>query len=774
MPDSIRPVVVPAQMRRDHLREKTVEGLHGLFPLIARDSDLHVENIRVKPAAYSSNDQKKAILHGRSLAEPVVGDLVLRDKSGKVIDTKKNHILAHLPYFTERHSFIIGGNEYEVPSQLRLKPGVYTRERGNGAYEAAFNLAKGSNFRIAMEPETGKLRMELGTSSIPLRPVLRALGVSDSALKQTWGAELFDANKAGRGTTDEAAVAKLVNKLKRPRDEVAAIPEARQRFLSEYYASTRMDPEVTARTLGTPFDKVTPQALLAASQKLIQVHRGEAQGDDRDSLEFKTLHTVDDFFKERLEKDARKSVVSKLKWRLNQGKDKSLKEIVPNSTFTRPLNSFLTTSALSAVPTGYNPMEIIDHASKITSLGEGGISSDRAIPFESRKVHATHLGILDPVRTPECYDDQTEVFTSQGWMRWQDVTKETKFACRVQGKLSFHTPTSLYAADYRGPMLSFVTRNVDLVVTPNHRMFVRRRRMNAAWSIETAEQTFHAHVRGLTSRHRVQHNGPRAYVVPGTPVFRMSRLLGTLPDLKFSAEDWAEFLGWYVSEGHVVDKIGRRRVYISQSEDVNTMKCDEIRALLTRMGLSWNQRGRKDAFYICSKQLVDHLKPLGKSHEKYLPEYVFHMSSKAQRRLLHSLMLGDGHQKQGATPDKLSRQTYTTCSYRLANDVARLAAILGLPVHIRTADAAEEHHHTVYRVCFLQSKYNYLQQGKSEYAKIDYEGKVYCATVPGGLLYVRRNGSVPVWCGNSGHAGIDIRAAMGAHKDRHGNLGSAR
>ncbi len=35
-----------------------------------------------------------------------------------------------------------------------------------------------------------------------------------------------------------------------------------------------------------------------------------------------------------------------------------------------------------------------------------------------------------------------------------------------------------------------------------------------------------------------------------------------------------------------------------------------------------------------------------------------------------------------------------------------------------------------------------------------YRGMVYCATVPGGLLYVRRNGCTPYWTGNSSHSGV--------------------
>jgi DNA-directed RNA polymerase beta subunit len=397
----IRPIVVDARTRRDHLREKTVTGLTTLFPLVGRDHDLVVENVRVKPAAYSSNDQKTAILHGRTLSEPVVGDLVLKDKNGKVVDTKKGHILAHLPYFTERHSMIVGGNEYEVPNQLRLKPGVYTRERGNGEFEAAFNLSKGDNFRISMEPETGKLRAEFGTTTVPLRPVLKALGISDATMKQHWGADLHAANLSTRATTEDGALNKLVTRLKRPRDVVADTTEAKQRFLHEYFDKTRMDADVNKQTLGHAFDRVTPMAMLEASKKLIRVHKGDDEGDDRDSLEFKTIHTVDDFFQERLEKDAKRTIAPKLVWKINQAKGRPLKEVIPNSAFTRSLTSFLTTSALSAIPTQYNPVELIDHASKITSLGEGGISSDRAIPFEARKVHNTHLGILDPVRTPE-------------------------------------------------------------------------------------------------------------------------------------------------------------------------------------------------------------------------------------------------------------------------------------------------------------------------------------------------------------------------------------
>lgn len=411
----IHPIIVDARTRRDLVRSKTVTGLEKLFPLVGRTHELHVTDVRVKPADYSSNDQKTAILHGRTLAEPIVGTLTLRDKAtGAIVDTKKSHVLAHLPYFTERHTFIVGGNEYEVPHQLRLKSGVYTRERDNGEYEAAFNLAKGHNFRLSMDPATGKMSAEFGTTTAPLKPLLNALGVSDAEIKHAWGAEVAGANAATKASSEAVVVNKLVSKVKRHKDTIANTPEARARYLADYFDGTRMDPSVTKRTLGHGYDRASPHAMLAASKKLLAVHQGRDEGDDRDSLEFKHIRSPDDFFQERMEKDAKRSVGAKVTWKMDKAKDKTIASIVPNSAFSRPLHSFLTSSAIAAVPTQYNPMEIIDHASKVTSLGEGGIQSDRAIPFEARKVHSTHLGVLDPVRTPESGHAGIDVRVSMG------------------------------------------------------------------------------------------------------------------------------------------------------------------------------------------------------------------------------------------------------------------------------------------------------------------------------------------------------------------------
>jgi DNA-directed RNA polymerase subunit beta len=402
MTKNLQPIMSDALTRRNSIRDKTVKGLTTLFPIDARNYRLEVKNVYVDTKDYSSNQQKEALMRGRTLHEPVLGTLILKDKkTDKILSQEKDYTLAHLPYFTERHTFIVGGNEYSVPSQLRLKSGVYTRERANGEFEAAFNLSKGANFRLSMEPDTGRMHMELGTSKIPLYSLLRALSVPDGDIRKYWGSELRDVNSHLADEKEDSLLTKIVNKIKRVGDVVPTTIEGKKAFIHAYFDATEMDPEVTQRTLGTPVAKASPLALLIASKRLLQVHKGEAEADDRDSLEFKTIHAVDDFFQERLDIHARRTIARKLEQRLNRAATTDISKLVPKSTFTKSLNTFITSSNLSTQPMQINPIEILDHAMKVTSLGEGGISSERAIPFESRKIHNTHLGILDPVRTPE-------------------------------------------------------------------------------------------------------------------------------------------------------------------------------------------------------------------------------------------------------------------------------------------------------------------------------------------------------------------------------------
>lgn len=409
----LTPVLVPASVRREQIREKVVESLKSSFPFVGSRYTLDVQDVRVHPADIGPEEYKKALLTARTISEPVRGTLLLKDtQSGKVISKAPNFNLMQLPYFTDHHTFVLGGNQYNVSNQLRMKPGVYTRKRRNETLEASFNLAKGSNFRVSMDPEGGLFNMEYGSTHIPLYPVLNKLGVPDAEISRHWNPDLVRVNREATAGKEDKVIGKLYNVVSQ--DPTASDPNEQIEQIRKEYDRTVLDPRVTKMTLGHEYDKVNPDVILKASQKLLRAYNENIDFDERDSIAFKHLKGVDDFLAERIALESR-TLRNKFLTKLERGKGGL--DAIPYSPYTKTIKNFLVTSTLSGTPAQINPVEILDQAARVTSLGEGGISDIRAIPTDARKLHTSSITVLDPVRTPESHktgiDLRSAIFTSR-------------------------------------------------------------------------------------------------------------------------------------------------------------------------------------------------------------------------------------------------------------------------------------------------------------------------------------------------------------------------
>jgi len=396
--------------RRIQIRDKIIEGLQESFPIKSRNKTVEISDVSVDAKEYGSTAQKDAILKGETLFENVKGTVRMRDEKGKVIDEVKNFTLARVPYFTPRHTFIIGGNEYSVSNMVRRKPGVYARKRANGILEAAFNTHGGSNFRVSMDPAKGLPQLEYGATRIPMYSVLRHAGVPHDTISKSWGKRLADKNQQEVYSKATSHVDKLYAKeLPVYKQNANATTQEKMKEILARYRTAEMDPEVNRQTLGKPYKNVTPDALLDASSKVLRIFNDADEVDDQDNLDFKRFVSVDDLFKERIKLDAR-DIARKAAIKMEG--TPSLKKALPSAPFTRGLIDFMNKSQLVSVPTQTNPMELIDSAVRVTSLGEGGISTERAIPIEARQIHPTQMGAIDPIRTPETFRAGIDVRTS--------------------------------------------------------------------------------------------------------------------------------------------------------------------------------------------------------------------------------------------------------------------------------------------------------------------------------------------------------------------------
>lgn len=178
------------------------------------DHKIRATEIRMdKPGKrFSLAEQKKAVLEKGDLGLAIKAKVELLDKkTGAVLDTKDTTI-AHLPYLTDRNTVVYNGSEYVTTTQQRLKPGVYTRLKETGEVEAHVSPKSGTGMmaKLIFDPQKAVFVYQLGTTGIKLYGLLKDLGISDAQMREAWGAEIFDKNRA---TYDGNEVAKTWAKV---------------------------------------------------------------------------------------------------------------------------------------------------------------------------------------------------------------------------------------------------------------------------------------------------------------------------------------------------------------------------------------------------------------------------------------------------------------------------------------------------------------------------------------------------------------------------------
>lgn len=346
------------------------------------------------PERFTKAEHKKAVLSGGTLARKMTGTWTLLDNKTQQPVASRQATLAHVPYLTDSGTFVNKGVEYTLAHQLRLRPGVFTREKENGELEAHVNTlpGKGRSHRYYLDPQTGVFKIQIGQAKIPLMPLLKTLGVPEKNIREAWGNEITAANmQQGDAGTLDKLYSRLVYKPDSKADQLAKI-----KAIADEFNKTELDDTVTSRTLGKPYKTLTPEAIMDITKKLIAVNRREAESDDRDSMVYQSVLGPEDLLAERFVKD--RSVIRQLLWKATA---KKTLDHIPSGVFNKSLQAALIGSGLGSSLEEINPAEIFDHQTRVTRLGEGGIGSLDAVPAESRSVQPSHFGFIDYLRTPE-------------------------------------------------------------------------------------------------------------------------------------------------------------------------------------------------------------------------------------------------------------------------------------------------------------------------------------------------------------------------------------
>lgn len=355
-----------------------------------------------------------------------------------------------------------------------------------------------------------------------------------------------------------------------------------------------------------------------------------------------------------------------------------------------------------------------------------------------------------------CYDEQTQTLTNNGFKYWYEVTENDKIATfnPENGNIEYHKPNDdlmKFVSHYTGKMVHFRSKHMDIMVSPQHDMWVctnGRIMGKMKWKKMKAIDLYNSNIKNFyfmeqTNGYINNNNDNETFTIP----YVESRYTnGNNYILSFNTKAFVEFLGYFISEGSLnPSKAGKYCISITQKKkDV----LDKILSCVDKLNLQYNKgTDKRDGtveITIYHKSLWVYLKDNFGLYDKdrHISREIINLSNQSLKILLNALINGDG------TRDKRKGRTsmsYYSSSEELLDNVQEICIKLGYKAKILHASKLGTNSKLlVHRVMISNSRQKYRYCNNTMISLEDYDGIMYCYNVPNHLFITRRNGLIAI------------------------------
>ncbi len=348
--------------------------------------------------------------------------------------------MGDFPLMTEQGTFIINGAERVIVSQLVRSPGVYFDSQPDPSGQTIYRATIIPNRGAWLEFETDVqdqiwVRVDRARK-IPATVLIKALGYGN----KNQILELFDHHKSIQETlskdntdSEEDALLEIYKRL-RPGEPPTA-ESARSLLEMLFFDPKRYDLAVVGRyklfkklrhgvlyrypekrSGQTEYDRylnqevpverefireLTREDILATLRYLIKLMQGEGRVDDIDHLGNRRLRSVGELLQNQFRIGlARMERVVRERMTIQDVEVVTPQALINIRPVVAAIKEFFGSSQLSQFMDQTNPLAELTHKRRLSALGPGGLSRERA-GFEVRDVHHSHYGRICPIETPE-------------------------------------------------------------------------------------------------------------------------------------------------------------------------------------------------------------------------------------------------------------------------------------------------------------------------------------------------------------------------------------
>jgi DNA-directed RNA polymerase II subunit RPB2 len=359
-----------------------------------------------------------------------------------------------------------------------------------------------------------------------------------------------------------------------------------------------------------------------------------------------------------------------------------------------------------------------------------------------------------------CLTQATEVLTASGWVYINEITKKHKVASLIDGKyIKYVNPVDTYKFKYKGKMYKLTSQQVDLDVTMDHDLYVKKR--NRTYFERIAARDV------VGKRVRFKKDCENNY-----PEQTEMEIKYNGQTHKYDMDAFLQLLGIFIADGCLKKNSNEIQLSGAKQRKIDFMRtvCTKLEVNLKHsiggIGSHLNDEDLGVSNRFIDKVIYSYLKPLNVGAlNKFIPEFVWDLNQRQARILLESLISCDG------TKNKLTgSENYYTSSKRLADDVMKLAIHAGWSGSIKTLRKKGTEfidprgnksvlNADTLSVRIIKTKNNpqinhghcHEQDGQKEEV-YDYEGYVYCLEVRSHVFMTRLNNK-NVWMGNCSRSG---------------------
>ena len=404
------------------------EGVREVISEISPIEDFTGKNWELSLGDYKLGDPKLteeiAITKGLTYFSPLTVIATLTNKrTGKTV--KQEVFLGEVPKMTDRATFIVNGIERVIVNQIVRSPGVFFTATedpitGRTLYTAELRPVHGSWLEFSTT-RTDMVVVRIDRRKKFLASVfLKALGLEGNEeiyerFKGAENADIYIKNTLEKDETKGGTDALIEIFKKMNPGEPVVIDTVRQNFRDSFFDRRRYDLSKVGRyKINKKLEGVAgfvPQEaytltiddIIGIISYLISLAQGKGKIDDIDHLSNRRIRSIGELVQTtafrvgalRLER------IVKEKMSLASTEEQySPSHFINAHPIIAAINEFFRTSQLSAILDQTNPLSEIDNLRRLTVMGTGGISRERA-SFSIRDINSSQYSRICPVRSPE-------------------------------------------------------------------------------------------------------------------------------------------------------------------------------------------------------------------------------------------------------------------------------------------------------------------------------------------------------------------------------------